>query len=428
MAGFEEIIAGLGNQIKAFTAGSPTRVGGFNPTPGASGGFAPGGVSAGGFSPGQGPQGGQWRVGGGEAPGFAVGGRPGRGFLPGGISGGGFGVGGISGGFSPGPVPAKGFDPNAPIAGDGGGGVAGSPSTGMSAGVAQWADLTTQTFADLGQDLPDVMLAIMTHESGGKADAFNPAGPAYGLFQLMNAGNLPVDEQFRRAKALLQQKLTSIEDSYRANGLSPDQRTRARDIALAWAGHFDYRTGLPNGSSRDQGSGQTAAQLSEIFLANYDKIKAGRSQGGVPSGGGSGDLAAIGTPWARKAQQLLGVAYTHGGIRNTGNPLDGMDCSSFAGYILGLDRNIWNAQAQYDATGRVTAQQAQAGDLVFFQGTTSGDPSARPVTHVGVYIGGGKMVHTGGSGGVMVVDLNTPYWQSHLYGFGRVRAGGGGPK
>lgn len=118
------------------------------------------------------------------------------------------------------------------------------------------------------------------------------------------------------------------------------------------------------------------------------------------------------------------VDYTNGGIRLTGNPKDGFDCSSFTGYVLGLDKNIWNAQAQYDtARQRGTAftdvSQARKGDLIFFQGTNPDDSTARPVSHVGIYLGNGKMIHTGTPGrGVEIIDLSS--MQNHFYSFGRL--------
>lgn len=200
-------------------------------------------------------------------------------------------------------------NPYAPVPSDpatraaGATGASGTASTGLAPGVAQWADKTRATFGDMGADMPDIMLAIMTNESGGKVDAYNPAAPggAWGLFQLVGqVSSFDVDGQFAAAKKLAQDKLSGIARSYAAHGLNPDARTRARDFALAWAGHFDYDTGLPNSQSRDIGSGQTAAQLSEIFLRNYDNIKAGRSQGTTNSGlgGGSGWSNSItpGTP------------------------------------------------------------------------------------------------------------------------------------
>jgi murein DD-endopeptidase MepM/ murein hydrolase activator NlpD len=167
------------------------------------------------------------------------------------------------------------------------GGQPGGPSTGLEASVARWADQAQQTFGDLGPDVPDVMLAIMTNESHGSPTAYNASGDAWGLFQQVGLGSNDPNVQFQAARKLAQEKLASIARSYAANGLNPDTRTRALDLALAWAGHFDYDTGRANPSSRDIGSGQSAAELSAVFLKNYDAIKNGRaSQTGGNSGHG----------------------------------------------------------------------------------------------------------------------------------------------
>ena len=55
----------------------------------------------------------------------------------------------------------------------------------------------------------------------------------------------------------------------------------------------------------------------------------------------------------------------------------------------------------------------QPGDLVFFVGTydTTG------VSHVGIYVGDGMMLHCGDP--IQYSNLNTSYWQSHFYAYGR---------
>ena len=57
--------------------------------------------------------------------------------------------------------------------------------------------------------------------------------------------------------------------------------------------------------------------------------------------------------------------------------------------------------------------EPRPGDLIFFVGTydTPG------VSHVGIYVGGGKMLHCGDP--IQYADINTSYWQSHFYAFGR---------
>jgi cell wall-associated NlpC family hydrolase len=303
------------------------------------------------------------------------------------------------------------------------GGVAGTASSGLSQGVAKWADMARTTFGDLGADIPDVMLAIMTNESGGDPNAYNTAGNAWGLFQQVGLGSNDPNVQFTAAKKLAQDKLASIASSYARNGLNPDTRTRALDLALAWAGHFDYDTGRANPTSTDIGSGQTAAQLSAVFLKNYDAIKAGRAQtvnGGLGGGqAGTNGVRFAGAQAVQRAQTLLGTPYVLGGLRgHPNNPSQGLDCSEFTGWALGLDPSLWHAQTQYDKSQHLTQQQAQAGDLVFFTATDPSNPNEY-VTHVGLYLGNGRFINAQ-DGGVMNADLSNPYWQQHLAGFGRL--------
>jgi cell wall-associated NlpC family hydrolase len=299
------------------------------------------------------------------------------------------------------------------------GGLGGGPSTGLAPGVAKWAQQAQSTFADLGADMPDIMLAIMTNESGGNPAAKNPGYPAYGLFQLVGYGsNLTPEQQFTSAHELAQQKLAGISTSYKAHGLNPDARTRARDFALAWAGHFDYSTGLPNTSSADIVSGQTAAQLSDIFLRNYDAIKNGRAQGtGIGGQGGGGQYR--GSAAVQRAESLVGTPYVLGGLRGHPNqPALGLDCSEFTGWALGLDASLWRAQTQYDRSTKLTQKQAREGDLVFFTATDPSNPNEY-ITHVGLYLGNGRFINAQ-DGGVMEADVNSSYWRAHLAGFGRL--------
>lgn len=200
------------------------------------------------------------------------------------------------------------------------GGSSGSsgPSTGMTPGVAKWAEQTSRVFGDLGADIPDVMLAIMTNESGGDPNALNTGveGGAWGLFQNVGLGSRDPDTQFRAARELAQQKLASIAQSYAANGLHPDQRTRALDLALAWAGHFDYDTGKRNPHSADIASGQNADELARIFLKNYDAIKNGRNV--APTG--SVDSKGLATIWGGSGSRPISQEFGETDF-SQGNPI-----------------------------------------------------------------------------------------------------------
>ena len=64
---------------------------------------------------------------------------------------------------------------------------------------------------------------------------------------------------------------------------------------------------------------------------------------------------------------------------------------------------------------RISKDELRPGDIVFFTGTYD---AGRPVTHVGIYVGDGTMIHAGDP--VQYANLNSNYWKNHYYGAGRV--------
>ena len=97
----------------------------------------------------------------------------------------------------------------------------------------------------------------------------------------------------------------------------------------------------------------------------------------------------------------------------------GIDCSALTQRIykrvgITLPRT---AQGQYDAVIHIADYEAEPGDLVFFQGTYE---SGSYITHVGVYVGDGRMFHaSAGQGYCCYTSIYTVYYQSHFVGFGR---------
>ena len=76
------------------------------------------------------------------------------------------------------------------------------------------------------------------------------------------------------------------------------------------------------------------------------------------------------------------------------------------------------AQQQYDATARVARDQLQPGDLVFFANTY---PSAEPITHVGIYVGDGRMINAPTRAtSIREMPVFTGFWGAHYAGAGRV--------
>ena len=112
-----------------------------------------------------------------------------------------------------------------------------------------------------------------------------------------------------------------------------------------------------------------------------------------------------------EAEKYLGYPYVWGGS----SPSTSFDCSGFVSYVLtnsGLcNTGRLGAQGLYNISTPVS--DPQPGDLVFFVGTydTSG------VSHVGIYVGDGMMLHCGDP--IQYSNLNTSYWQSHFYAYGR---------
>ena len=121
----------------------------------------------------------------------------------------------------------------------------------------------------------------------------------------------------------------------------------------------------------------------------------------------------------QEAIRHMGARYVWGA---TGPAV--FDCSGFIHWVLtnagiGWTAGRTNSQGYFNASTPLRPDDARPGDLVFFSGTHA---SGATVTHVGIYIGGGQMIHTGGNPqGVEIVNFtNNPFWQRHFYAFGRI--------
>ncbi|WP_129729965.1 C40 family peptidase [Ectobacillus funiculus] len=107
-----------------------------------------------------------------------------------------------------------------------------------------------------------------------------------------------------------------------------------------------------------------------------------------------------------KAQQYLGVPYVFGGASPSG-----FDCSGFISYVYGKART--DVSGYWNSVSRISRDQLQPGDLIFFQNTYKPGPS-----HIGIYVGNNTMIHAGDSG-IAYSNLSSSYNQSHLLGYGR---------
>ena len=117
-----------------------------------------------------------------------------------------------------------------------------------------------------------------------------------------------------------------------------------------------------------------------------------------------------------EAAKYLGFPYVWGGS----SPSTSFDCSGFVCWVF-TNSGVHNlprttAQGIYDQCTPVSASDAKAGDIIFFTGTYN---SAGAVSHVGIYCGNGTMIHCGDP--ISYASINSSYWQSHFYAFGRLQ-------
>ena len=111
------------------------------------------------------------------------------------------------------------------------------------------------------------------------------------------------------------------------------------------------------------------------------------------------------------AQQFLGVPYVWGGSSPRG-----FDCSGFVQYVyaqkgIHLPRT---ADIQATAGQPVSKSELQPGDLVFFAGDYVN------ISHVGIYVGNGQMIHASSTHGIAYDDLGRDYRVAHYAGACRV--------
>ena len=161
-------------------------------------------------------------------------------------------------------------------------------------------------------------------------------------------------------------------------------------------------------------------QLTEIPYENDDSTKYpiffinGKTTGIPPSADaltGSG-TSSTASKIVATAKQYLGVPYVWGGTTP-----NGFDCSGFTQYVfnkngISLPRTT---ELQYKVGTYISKSNLKVGDLVFLQNTYR-----EGISHVGIYVGDGKMIHASSSKGIVISDLSSSYYTKHYYGARRV--------
>ena len=115
----------------------------------------------------------------------------------------------------------------------------------------------------------------------------------------------------------------------------------------------------------------------------------------------------------KEAEKYLGYPYVWGGS----SPSTSFDCSGFVSWVInhsGWDVGRLGAQGLCNICTPISSANVKPGDRVFFTGTydTPG------VSHVGIYVGNNMMIHCGDP--ISYANLNSSYWQSHFYRYGRL--------
>ena len=116
-----------------------------------------------------------------------------------------------------------------------------------------------------------------------------------------------------------------------------------------------------------------------------------------------------------EAEKYLGWPYVWGGS----SPSTSFDCSGFVCWVYTASgvHNLPRTTATgiFNQCAYVSPDDARPGDLIFFTKTYDCDG---PVSHVGIYVGDGMMIHAGDP--IKYASINTNYWQEHFYAFGRL--------
>jgi cell wall-associated NlpC family hydrolase len=205
-------------------------------------------------------------------------------------------------------------------------------------------------------------------------------------------------------------------------------------LPSSWAAYgaggnpYDYRDALPamarylcaHGGAQDIRRALFAYNRANWYVDQVLAVAAQyreptpRTASSAPS---AGDADGLGSRAVALARTQIGKPYVWGGA----SPQTSFDCSGLVQWVYGQlgVRLPRTAQQQYGATARVSRDDLQVGDLLFFTRTY---PSREPITHVGIYVGDGQMVNAPTAGDVVrVMPAFSGFWGAHYAGAGRVR-------
>ena len=262
-------------------------------------------------------------------------------------------------------------------------------STALSYSEAEQVTALGLVAIDSGETDMDSMQAVFDQLSDEQVRQQNREDDLAGLIDTLETKRVEytaLEQEYTakvaKAKADLGEAKLQAAEEARARAAAARAAQRARAATKSGS--------TPNGNSSGTGSPAT---------------------GGTSSGGGSTGGANYPPPSSRAeiavqaALSQLGVPYKFA----TANPGVSFDCSGLTGWAwkqagVSLPHQ---SQRQYNVTSHVPLDQAMPGDLIFYY---------TPIGHVGIYIGGGRMVHSPEPGSV--VNITTVHWNK-VVGVGR---------
>lgn len=162
--------------------------------------------------------------------------------------------------------------------------------------------------------------------------------------------------------------------------------------------------GINNGWYKIQYNGKTGYVSSDYMVTVKDSV-------GSRSTAQAAASSAIGDQIVAYAKQFLGTPYVYGG-----NGPSCFDCSGFTKYVyahFGVTLNRTATDQLANGTS-VSKSQLQPGDLVFFRANTT-----KPVSHVGIYIGGGQFIHASTNTYSVKIDRLDSGYYAGVYVYGR---------
>lgn len=170
-------------------------------------------------------------------------------------------------------------------------------------------------------------------------------------------------------------------------------------------------TALLSDARQETNRSMTPRRDEENSTANNENTTKGANSTSVANASSNAVTSGKGATVVETAKKYLGYKYVYGGS----SPSTGFDCSGFTSYIFKLHGVTLNrtAAGQYNNGTNVEKANLQPGDLLMF--------GKSGINHVGIYLGGGMMIHAANkSRGVTTDTINSGYYFNNYVGARRV--------